>query len=518
MNKRFLFVGMAAILGASLVFFACDSSTEGSAGAAGAPGPMPPATLPAGATSELLQAYYDSGVSKVFMVATPATAAGTFTVPKGKTLAVVGTVSLGSVTVTIDAYYGTLDVSKGHFSNASATTVFIVPEAKQPDVKAAAPGSAVPAVVTDPDPATPATGDVILANLTLGTGKIANTANLEAFAGAHTIYVPGTITVTGTFGTGNANLEVLGEMRAGGTGETTLTLGANTKVNKLTATSATLAGELKGVTEVAVSGAVTFSGAAKPGKITVNGGGGKATFSGEAAPTGDVKVNAGGVINIPDGGKLTVAATGKLDVDAGATIEVKTDGTLALTSGSSGRLDGTVTVESGGEVDDAGGGSLWDGDTATGQFVLSKGAKASIGGTSYIAETGALLNLTSGTLTMIAKGYVLAGELTVDHQFSLNADRHVLTIKSNGKLTTANGSGKTLDLYGATPAIRGETGAKIAVAADGDIKFTGTATDQSNFYASATPNGSPLASITKGTYNWSDSAGNNKGGWVKTGS
>jgi lipopolysaccharide export system protein LptA len=206
--------------------------------------------------------------------------------------------------------------------------------------------------------------------------------------------------------------------------------------------------------------------------------------------------------------------TGDLNVAAGATVAVDRGGTLEALNGSGGRLDGTITVAAGGELVDnnTNGGKLWDDGTATGQIVLSAGAKASVGsGPTLIVgganDTGAKLKLTEGTLTMKAKSYELDGELTVAQAFNLDADDQVLTIKAGRKLTVSAGlwlgpSGNNL-----LPII-GEAGASIVISNGGSITGLNAANaNNSNFYADDDPNTSVTVSNISGscTYNWSTS-------------
>jgi hypothetical protein len=71
MNKKFLIAGMAAVLGVSLSFFACDSAADGSTGGEGDPGPAGPFTVQSGWTLEsvqdLVEIANDTG-SEIFFV------------------------------------------------------------------------------------------------------------------------------------------------------------------------------------------------------------------------------------------------------------------------------------------------------------------------------------------------------------------------------------------------------------------------------------------------------------------
>ncbi|MDR0684186.1 MAG: hypothetical protein LBF83_03570 [Spirochaetaceae bacterium] len=233
--KKSLIFWFAAVTCAALFLVGCESPTNGDAGAAGAAGP---ATLPADATPELLEAYFGS-TNKVFVVA--ALGAGTFEVPAGKTLAVVGTVDISSVNTVINAYYGMLDVSDGGFT-VDGGNVFIVPQAKVAEVKAAASGGVVPATfVGTPTVASPAL-DAPAVFTSLGIGGTGNltAAEFVTFTTSHAAYVVGDVTIDTTGGAvlTSANLVVYGKIKAGNTAGTGSLTIPSTVEGSLTATSA----------------------------------------------------------------------------------------------------------------------------------------------------------------------------------------------------------------------------------------------------------------------------------------
>jgi hypothetical protein len=188
---------------------------------------------------------------------------------------------------------------------------------------------------------------------------------------------------------------------------------------------------------------------------------GNATYSGTTVTlTGAVTANSG--LDIPQGvtvktgsSKLEVPSGQELNVAGGATIEVD-GGTLELASGSTGKLDGTIKVGATGKLYDLaqGGGSLW-GTGATGSFVLTAGAEAYLGNNSTpIIGNGsdAILNLTSGTLTLKADGYALGGNASATLQKAFLVDDD-LTIGGGSTLTVAAsggalnvGSGATIEV------------------------------------------------------------------------
>jgi hypothetical protein len=239
--KKFCFIGMAAILGAALSFFGCENTYDRAIGATGVSVVPGAATLPMDAEPELLKAYYETGINKVFMIARPA--AKTFNVPTGKTLAVVGDVALASGTV-INAFDGTLDVSNGSFAGGNGT--FIVSDAQVAVIKNNVPVGSIPKYEANPDFTKSISEKVVLQNLVLGGKDLPTGVQLAAYAGTSEIFVLGTATAEGTFNTGSTKLDVLGEMKANGT----LTLGSATKVAKLTATGALNLTGVSGVSEL----------------------------------------------------------------------------------------------------------------------------------------------------------------------------------------------------------------------------------------------------------------------------
>jgi hypothetical protein len=187
-------------------------------------------------------------------------------------------------------------------------------------------------------------------------------------------------------------------------------------------------------------------------------------------------------------------------VAAGATVAVDNGGTLELND-TTGTLNGTVTVGSGGILKDAAGGSLWN-NNATGQFVLSPGAKAYLGGgnTPVIGNhANARLTLDNGTITLKADGYVLDGNATLQKAFGLDTGQELI-IKADKVLT--------IDTTDTPPAfgvlngaiIKGEDGASIVVKS-GLIGFQYPGT-HSNFYDNATPRVQINPNTSAATYDW----------------
>jgi hypothetical protein len=171
-------------------------------------------------------AAYFKNADKVFMVAPPVT--GNFTVPQGKTLAVVGDVDLTTPTVAINAFEGTIDVSEGKFINATDDTFLVKPDVAEA-FAAAVPSGIVPEYLSSiPSPGSPTaiTKDVILDSLAIGGTDNITAANFLTFAGSSdTVYVLGNavIDAAAAVDLSAPKLVVYGEIQAKGTG--TLTIG-----------------------------------------------------------------------------------------------------------------------------------------------------------------------------------------------------------------------------------------------------------------------------------------------------
>ena len=488
--KKSLIFWFAAVTCAALFLVGCESPTNGESGAAGSPGP---ATLPANAKPELLEAYFAS-TDKVFLV--EVLDEGTFTVPAGKTLAVVGTVDISSVDTVINAFDGTLDVSAGGFT-ADGDNVFIVAEAKVAEVKAAASGGIVPVYVASIPPTPSAiTEDTVLSGLTIG-GSGTSATDFVAFAGsANTVYVAGDVTIDASSAVNltGAKLVVLGRINAAGAGPLTLdsnqegsltatgnlTLagvsnlaGLNTGAYTVTSTDTTvelekldsgaggklvLTGNVTAVTigggngnvELSNSGALTLATASfgNTGTTTFSGAGGAtfsnaatfggtaifsstATFSNTADFNGDVKVT--------DANAITLSANA-VTLAAGKSIKVGSD--AVLTAG------------------------------ASADVVLTPGGAATLTPAANKLTLGAYdLTLTSGTLTVAA-----GAELALDSK-DLTVTAANATLALTGAASTGGakltGTGKVAFGYAS---ISGSTHGWQAVGADTSIAFSGATT------------------------------------------
>ena len=488
--KKSLIFWFAAVTCAAWILVGCESPTNGDAGAAGAPGP---ATLPEDATPELLSAYFAS-TDKVFLVAD--LAAGTFEVPAGKTLAVVGDVELSKAPV-IDAYDGTLDVALGTIDGKNTAVVIVAPAAEAA-VKLKVSNASVPAYVAS-IPATPSgaiTEDVVLPGLTIG-GSGTSAADFKTFAGsAKTVYVAGDVTIDASSAVNltGAKLVVLGRINAAGAGPLTLdsnqegsltatgnlTLagvsnlaGLNTGAYTVTSTDTTvelekldsgaggklvLTGNVTAVTigggngnvELSNSGALTLATASfgNTGTTTFSGAGGAtfsnaATFGGTAifssTATFSNTADFNGDVKVTDANAITLSANA-VTLAAGKSIKVGSD--AVLTAG------------------------------ASADVVLTPGGAATLTPAANKLTLGAYdLTLTSGTLTVAA-----GAELALDSK-DLTVTAANATLALTGAASTGGakltGTGKVAFGYAS---ISGSTHGWQAVGADTSIAFSGATT------------------------------------------
>ena len=421
--KKSLIFWFAAVTCAALFLVGCESPTNGDAGAAGA---NAPGTLPSGATPAMLAALFET--TDTVIVGLPL-GEGTFTVPAGKTLAVAGTVDISSVDDTvINAYYGTLDVSDGGFTVDSGN-VFIVPQAKVAEVKAALTGAGVvPEKFTGTlSGSTPAlTAPAVFESLGIGGSGQITAADFATFTASYPAYVVGDVTIDASTAAvlSSANLTVYGEIKAGGT-SASLTLGANVK-GSLTATSnLTLAGTITGVTKLD-TGAFTVSSALTSVSLTeLNSGAG-----GKFVLTGDVTAAAigGGNGNIEFSSATLTIGNGDTFGNTGLTAFTNAAGVAVTT--------GDITFK--GPVTFAGDLTL----TAKGAIFYSSASFAASKGLKLVAVTDSKVTLKPGAALGITDAHTVWGYVLANYG---SADV-VLTPVANTKLTVsgANLSARTI--------------------------------------------------------------------------
>jgi hypothetical protein len=108
MNKKFLFVGMAAILGASLVFFACDQG--GGSGSDGVPGAAGYLVIDGGGLTfgNTMWDQLFAGNDTVRIIGTFGSIEGT--IPENKTLEVAGTGPIGGSDVATLTIKGSVQI------------------------------------------------------------------------------------------------------------------------------------------------------------------------------------------------------------------------------------------------------------------------------------------------------------------------------------------------------------------------------------------------------------------------
>ena len=527
--KKSLIFWFAAVTCAALFLVGCESPTNGDAGSAG---PAGPATLPASASPALLKAYF-AETNKVFVVA--ALGAGTFEVPAGKTLAVVGDVDISSVDDTvINAYYGTLDVSDGGFT-VDGGNVFIVPQAKVAEVKAALTGAGVvPEKFTGTlSGSTPAlTAPAVFESLGIGGSGQITAADFATFTASNIAYVVGDVTIDASTAAvlSSANLTVYGEIKVGGTAAS-LTLGANVK-GSLTATSnLTLAGTITGVTKLN-TGTYTVSSALTSVSLPEldSGTGGKLSLTGAVTAVtitggnGNIEFSTGtpafasNPSNFGNTGLTTFkAAAGSTNVALTFAGPVAFEADFERTTGGAYSFGGDVTITStkaltlGGTdtVTLAEGKSIKVGSDA----VLSAGTAAEVvltpvsgavltataaggGSPAKIAASTQNITVTSGTLAV-------SGELESTNKNITIATGATLSIAPSGKVTTKGDVGSGAVVLGDSTNGVTLTGAGSWTAGGAAVYLTQTATDAAAIGASGaatlTASGTPTITVLAGS-------------------
>ena len=526
--KKSLIFWFAAVTCAAWILVGCESPTNGDAGSAG---PAGPATLPTSASPALLKAYF-AETNKVFVVA--ALGAGTFEVPAGKTLAVVGDVDISSVDDTvINAYYGTLDVSAGCFT-VDGGNVFIVPQAKVAEVKAALTGAGVvPEKFTGTlSGSTPAlTAPAVFESLGIGGSGQITAADFATFTASNIAYVVGDVTIDASTAAvlSSANLTVYGEIKAGGTAAS-LTLGANVK-GSLTATSnLTLAGTITGVTKLntgtyTVSSALTSVSlpeldSGTGGKLSLTGAVTAVTISGG---TGNIEFNTGTPAFASTASSFGNTGLTTFKADAGSNNVALTfagpvafEGDFTRTTGGAYSFGGDVTITSTKKI------TLGGTDTVT----LAEGKSIKVG-TDTVLTAGAanvvLTPVSGAVLTATAAGggspakiaastqniTVTSGTLAVSGELE-STDKNItiatgatLSIASGGKVTTKGDAGSGAVVLGDSTNGVTLTGAGSWTAGGADVALSQTATDAAAIGASGaatlTASGTPAINVLAGS-------------------
>jgi hypothetical protein len=488
MKTKKFFIGMAVFLSVSLFLIGCPTEADGSVGERGSAG-LSAGTLPDDASVALFDAYF-SRLDTVFLTAALDT--GTFKVPKGKTLVVVGDVTLISGTV-INAFDGTLDVADGGFAGSNG--VLIVADAKAAEVKAKAASLIVPKYVAAIGE-TEIDEDVVLSSLTIGDE---GWDDFATFAGStYTVYVTGdaAIDATTAIDTSSAKLTVFGDVTAKGT----LTLGANTTIGKVTATG-TLG--LTGIARIKELNTATYVVTAATGtSVTLDkldsGAGGKLVLQDAVfavtigAGNGNIEFNTGAPVFATSISSFGNTGLTTFKAAVTAAIGITFDGPVAF-EGTFGFTDVAVafnnTVSFADDVTRTTGGALSFGGNVT----LEKEKAITLGGTATVTlKAGAAINaaLSAGDADVVltpATGAVLTVDASDDKKIALSTAGLAVT---SGTLSVATGAelavptslslsvaaGAVLDIVGDV-SLAGTGSVVLATAATGQTggaKITGT--------------------------------------------
>jgi hypothetical protein len=510
MSIKKFFIGMAILLSVSLFVIGCPTDAE--VGPQGQTGSKGVATLPGAASPALLEAYFKNA-DKVFLTA--ALAADIFTVPQGKTLAVVGNVALANGTV-INAIAGTLDVEDGSFTGNNGT-IIVSPE-KKDAVKAKALNLGFPAYTATVGE-DEITEDVVLPSLAIGTGGVA-AEDFETFAGAtYAVYVVGPVTINGTADISAWKLAPLGGITAQGT----LTLGANPVITKITAAGALA---LTGVSNLDTldTGAFTVTSAdtdialdkldsSATGKLSltgavtdieVSGGTGIIEFTGKPAfadynssfgNTGlttfadDVttakNITFAGPVNFAKTLTATTASTATFNGAATITGAVTTTAALTIDGDGAVKLDAAPALAENLIVTNTAGVTIVSAAIPAGKKIDATTGKVIFGtsANSVTIENGTLTSNTNGVATVAAAGAITLAYTTSDGASLALADKGSITVAGTGKVTTSgleiSGDGTVVTSTGTSTITAGDTSTATLVTgatADNGIQI-GTAED-----------------------------------------
>jgi hypothetical protein len=477
MTKKYLFIGMAAILGASLSFFACESATDGTAGATGRLGDGHIGGEASAAGLQAMIDRYDGTGAELVLDNVALTDTDAVTVDfKSVRAHVVGTFATeGTAATTINAARATVTFADGaEISLASSDDILVGAANLAGKVASGSSGSLVP-VVTEAE-LEDATGKAAIASFSLDDAA-------DIPAGVTDLYVYDTLTVTAasTAPTGNVvalnRVSVSGAIAAaqltnvnltaativsGGTATTITAPASALTVKAVEAGSGglTLAGATGLSADVTGAGTLTLSGAVTAANIT---GDGNIVFTNAEVPTaftgsgslGDNPIKAA-TITFTNG--FSTSQYAKVTLDGAVTIPAG----KAITFG---HVDGIVTLKQDTTVK-VGTTTLL---TATTDTVLTAGtANAAL--TTTAAVTGEppspakltlsaqALTLTSGTLTVAANAeFVVSAALTVGAGATLNNAGTVTLSNSVNLVLTGDTTTGGAKLTGAGAVVSGPT-------------------------------------------------------------
>jgi hypothetical protein len=454
-------------------------------------------------------------VNKVTWVTGVTVAAGTYEIPSGKTLVVVGDVALGSGNIIINAYNGSLNLSGGTITGDGAGDVILLNAQIDSATKANIKGTAsIPELVTTIDAAVPPKG-VMVSSLPIGGSGEITAANFNTYATGGRVYVIDDLTITGDAALTNAQVTVFGDTTTDGD----LTLTTNTILRgKLTVTDDKVITGLNFFTNTLDIGthAVEGTGAvinlarldadtATPGTlelsgtlttVSIGGGNGQITVSGTPGFTGGGVFGNSGLTTFETAvtvatapitftgpvsfeNTLTITAvnatfnstadfTGAVSTGAGAAVfggAATFDG--ALTTGGAVTFNSTADITG---VATLGGEAIFDGDATFGNTLAIPVAGATFGGTAVF--DGAVT--TAGPITFgdtaafgdVALTMSSVNAITLNAGVSLAAnDETIITASPDGIVTLTPGAGALLTFNEAGSSVT-QTGGAVAIGGD----------------------------------------------------
>jgi hypothetical protein len=273
---------------------------------------------------------------------------------------------------------------------------------------------------------------------------------------------------------------------------------------------------------------------------------GNLTSAADNAINTKVTINEGAKLTVKDGTTLTVGSTGELVVEETGSVVVEgKGGELTLAPSSTGKLNGTITVKSGGVITDlnAGGGALW-GAASTGSITIEAGgtANTSVAGVKQVSPTlgdepatGVFFELKTGKFTYSRTEYILEASSTATLHGRATLNGMNVTIRDNSTLTlniswhtegNDDAASKSLWINNGS-VVKGEgANAKIEIEAGWIIINTDTGNTGDNgvynFYkndgttkdgAYYTASSKRRVEIKSGNYTWDGTIGEGEGGW-----
>ncbi|MDR1232288.1 MAG: hypothetical protein LBK61_12920 [Spirochaetaceae bacterium] len=519
-NKKFLFIGMAVLLSASLFFLGCDT---------GGDDPVDGGDKDETAWYDVLGTGLTEMDNTVTLTAANTPLGASLTVPAGKTLKIDKnaklTVSGDTTTLAIESTgalegidaTSKLEVGAGvtvtGLTGVTAGKTYVwhntawIDETTYDTVVAEEAATALVTALGGDTKATVDGTDKTKVNL---TGNVNVTGNATSVEAGVTLAVPsgvelkvtGTLNVSGTVTVASGGILVGPVLNADGSAVSgnTVTYGASGKVELLQGAKAYYGDSLFLFTDE--TGLYKWDSGDNSSKVTLKPDGVTEVTAGKVTAQAATGIATGTSIEIANGATLTIANSVQFPI--WGTLVVKDGGTLkapALTDGEGAPLTGDAVVNliSFPAIDD---------NPATGKIELEQGANGYYGTSFFVGSTNASLykwdtdgvgskvTLKPGNVTLVA------GKVTAQANTGIATSTEI-KLDDNARLTIA--SGVQFPIWGG---LSGSTGSTLVNGGTVTIMEGGS----NNFYVSSSS--TALDTITAGTYTWDTTAGGgSSAGW-----